>query len=1193
MYRKSILAALALAAILIATSSFAVDESFTKLSEGKKIADFACEAVYLNDADNIMGARFRHTKSGFVLDVLSIQSLPQSFMWVNSPAPSDQGEPHTMEHLLLGKGNKGRYVASLENMSLGNSSAFTMQYRTCYHYNTSAGNDVFFNLFEEKLDALLHPNFSDEEIRREVCNIGVATDDRDGSLHLEEKGTVYNEMVTSYERPWGNLYFRLGRMLYGEDHPLALESGGFPADIRTMTPEDIRNFHSSTHHLNNMGAIVSVANDVGLDNCLKELSSILKEVEPDAKPGQDPAAIVERMPDPSGAEYGMIDVVSFPHQNANEPGLLVYAWPPTRKLNSIEYIVFDLLVQNLASGQTSNLYRKFIDSQERVMNVEASSVFGWSSDDPGFPIYIGFSDIKNDLLTEAMIDSIRTLILEEIEKIASFTDGSEELTAFNERAHNRVTQDTRATAEFLNTPPRFGYRGTYSRWLGLLQQMHDKGGFERSLVSKDDYAAVRKLLSSGSNFWREYIADWRLLEDIPYGVGTKPDPEALARSEAERNERLEQYGAELEKKYNVADRAEAIARYAAEYDQKTAEIDKAAQSITMPDFIDNPPMTIDDRLDYRIEKLSSGGDIVVSTFDNISSATAGLVFNLYAIPEDKLFYVPILPTMMTEIGIVEEGESVPYDVVEERLRREVLSIYPYFTTNFRTQRAELAILASGGNPDETDNAMKWMERFIFDANLNLDNLPRIRDAVDLELRNARTRMSGSEESWVNTPANAYWRQNNPLLLLSSCFLTQEHAFFRIRWMLKDYEEDNELEQFNYFIKSIINVSSKLDEESFATLLKELGESNRVAAIDDSGNVTTRTSDIDLTAAKNLIADAISDLSASISETASNSIKKDVAYLCQVMQTGLETPPVVVLDNVRRIMRTLLHTDNVRGYIVANSDDQQQVLPELQRITDRFTRTATELQQYDTTPRILARLKSRTEVDGDPTFVGLLNESTRAGVHINSAPLASFEDNDRDKLLDFLAGRLYGGGGAHSMFMKTWGAGLAYSNGLRSNEMTGRMTYYAERCPDLSQTMSFVVDQLKNAPHDKSLADYAVSQAFAVIRSGDSYISRGMAMANDIADGLMPADVENFRKQILELSKEDNLYEDLHERMKTTYGRVLPGFGVSCLAPENDAICFVIGPTKQFESYDRYLAATEGDAAQLYRLRPRDYWLTAN
>ena len=43
------------------------------------------------------------------------------------------------------------------------------------------------------MDALLYPDYSDEEIRREVRNFGVDEDPQDGSLRLEEKGTVYNE----------------------------------------------------------------------------------------------------------------------------------------------------------------------------------------------------------------------------------------------------------------------------------------------------------------------------------------------------------------------------------------------------------------------------------------------------------------------------------------------------------------------------------------------------------------------------------------------------------------------------------------------------------------------------------------------------------------------------------------------------------------------------------------------------------------------------------------------------------------------------------------------------------------------------------------------------------------------------------------------------------------------------------------
>src|SRR2546423_13262543 len=164
--------------------------SFDSLTEGKVVNGFRAEAVYLNDSDKPFGARFRHARTGFTLDFLQIQSVPQVFAWANSFPVSERGEPHTQEHLLLGKGNVGRAHSSLEGMSLAGSSAFTQQWRTCYHFHTAAGPEVFYKLFESQMDALLHPDYTDEEIRREVSHWGINENPSDKSLHLEEKGTV-------------------------------------------------------------------------------------------------------------------------------------------------------------------------------------------------------------------------------------------------------------------------------------------------------------------------------------------------------------------------------------------------------------------------------------------------------------------------------------------------------------------------------------------------------------------------------------------------------------------------------------------------------------------------------------------------------------------------------------------------------------------------------------------------------------------------------------------------------------------------------------------------------------------------------------------------------------------------------------------------------------------------------------------
>ena len=84
------------------------DATLDTLSEGAKVRGFTAESLYLDDADKPIGARFKHDATGFTVDYLRIETAPQGFIWVNSFPTSDKGEPHTQEHLLLGKGNRGR-----------------------------------------------------------------------------------------------------------------------------------------------------------------------------------------------------------------------------------------------------------------------------------------------------------------------------------------------------------------------------------------------------------------------------------------------------------------------------------------------------------------------------------------------------------------------------------------------------------------------------------------------------------------------------------------------------------------------------------------------------------------------------------------------------------------------------------------------------------------------------------------------------------------------------------------------------------------------------------------------------------------------------------------------------------------------------------------------------------------------------
>jgi Predicted Zn-dependent peptidases, insulinase-like len=411
---------------------------YSEVTPGKIVDGFQAAALYLNDSGQPMGARFKHRKTGFTLDLLQIQSVPQAAIWVNSFPTSDMGEPHTQEHLLLGHGNKGRAVASLEGMSLAVSTAFTEQWRTVYQFNTSAGPEVFYTLLQRKLDALLHPDYSDEEIRREVRNFGVTANPADKSLRLEEKGTVYNEMTSSSSQPRSRVFRTLAKAIYGPAHPLAYNSGGEPSALRKLQPADIRKFHAEHYQLANMGMVAAFPKEMAIAGILQELDALFTRLEPE--PAGRRFQAEEDLPPPAPAATGSILFADYPHKNDQQPGTLLFAWPATLPLNPKEELLATLFIGNIAGDATTNLYKLFVDSKTRKMDLGAKGVIGYISDDLGHPTYIGLTDVTVANMNETTISAARKAVMDEIARIASLPAGSPELMEFNTRIQGRLLQ---------------------------------------------------------------------------------------------------------------------------------------------------------------------------------------------------------------------------------------------------------------------------------------------------------------------------------------------------------------------------------------------------------------------------------------------------------------------------------------------------------------------------------------------------------------------------------------------------------------------------------------------------------------------------------------------------------------------------------------------------------------------------------
>ncbi|MFC2150128.1 hypothetical protein ACFLQV_01365 [Calditrichota bacterium] len=1145
---------------------------FETLQQNSTVQGFKVNAVYTNKMNVAMGAQFKSEKTGFTIDLLQIESVPQGFIWVKSPPKWDKGEPHTCEHLLLGKGSVGQHVAALEQMTLGSSTAYTSQIYTCYHFNTTAGVEVFYQTFHAKLNALLHPDFTDEEVRREVCHVGV-TEESDGSLWVEEKGTVYTEMVSAFEKPWYYIGDACDKLLYGEGHPLVNNSGGAPWAIRTMTAEDMWDFHGEFHHLHNMGMIASVPTSVDVETYLAEMAETLDAMN-DAKPPANLQTGIRayNLSEPVTAEpVGMIKVLDFPADNADDPGQIRFAYPATLDLGNRDLLLLNQFLSALAGGASSRLYGVLVNSQTRQINPGANWINAHVNDILGNPVSFEMG-IDQSFITEEKIKELRILIETELQKIKGFKDGSKELKEFNALVKGHMISQRKRYEQRLNTPPMFGHRrGPAGAWYELMWQLEEERGFRKSLVMSDHFSEIALDLDRDKNIWNAAIDRWHLLDRSAFGVGIKPNPDILKQMETEKTERLQGYVTGFMKKYGTDDEQLALKAYKAEFDAHTAELDALRDAQDLPKFIDNPPLSLDELLDYEVSELSNGVSLVASTFNNMTSATLGLSMSMDVLPKEKLIYIPILPNVMRQIGVVEKGEVVSFDKMETRLREEVLGMNAYFSNGFETGRIELTLRGSGSDQTELMNVIGWMEAVLHSPNLSEDNIPRMIDLIDQSLVGLRNTPKRNEESWVDGPPDSYRFQTSPLYLSANSFMTQAHHLLRLKWRLTKIENGKMEKDINKFLRELAIAGADKPREKLLTVLADPPEMPKHEG------------------AKTVARMVIDDLEKTLPEIPDETVVEDWKTLQNNLRADLMTEPETVLDEIKECLELLAQADNARMFIISSEADRKASMQRIDEFANLLDNESVVVKQYyGDTPLVLERTKPRWKTDTRPTYVGLINENTRNGLIHFGATYTTPYDSSREGILNALSGNLFAGGGSHGLFMKTWGAGLAYSNGIRTRGYSGRVRYYAERCPDMAETMRFVVGVVKDGVDDPQLKEYVIALCFGRSRAADRYESRGEAMAADLADGFSPEVIAAYRRAVLEMRDDSQLWDEVQKRQPEVYGKVFVGFGEPLPEVPNGNF-FMIGPETQMISMENYINEVEGDN-YILRLYPRDFWV---
>jgi hypothetical protein len=251
-------------------------------------------------------------------------------------------------------------------------------------------------------------------------------------------------------------------------------------------------------------------------------------------------------------------------------------------------------------------------------------------------------------------------VQDELRRIAAWPAASAELAAFNARLASRMCRRA-GSFKFVNTPPTFGFRGGSSDWLTQLLNSTNLGLPQVAHVCRRSPRWKRRYRRTAT--WTGYLARWKLLEAEPWVLAARPRPDLIRQAQAERDARVEAELRRLLQHYGVGDAQEAIHRYRADYDVRTAAIDQAAAAAVPPKFVDQPPLTLDDQLDFKVTTLAGGVPLVASTFESMTSATAGVALSLAGVPASQLVYLAVLPALMTRVGVIDNGRPVSFETM--------------------------------------------------------------------------------------------------------------------------------------------------------------------------------------------------------------------------------------------------------------------------------------------------------------------------------------------------------------------------------------------------------------------------------------------------------------------------------------------------------------------------------------------------
>jgi hypothetical protein len=603
------------------------------LKAGETLNGFKILRVEPIEAMRLTAYEMEHLKTG--AKVLHLHAFERENLYAigfRTPPADSTGLPHILEHSVLAGSEKYPLRDAFKELMRSTMqtfiNAFTYPDKTLYPVASQIKAD-FYNLARVYTDLVLHPRMLQETFLQEGHHLEF---EKQGDIEsdLIISGIVFNEMKGAYSSPDSLMYKDIQENLY-PDTVYALDSGGDPEVIPSLTYEQFRDFHRKYYSPTN--ARFFLYGDIPTTEHLAFLEEMLagfERVEVDSSIQSQPLFNEPRRVD---GTYPVDKDESLECKT-----MVNLAWMLAENKDFDTALGLEILSGLLVGSAASPLRKVLIDSN---LGEDMSPTSGIESDLKQLLFCVGLRHAKNTDVTK-----IETLILDTLQDIVA--------KGFDRELIEGILHQVEFHGKEIS-------RGSYPYGISLMGNVFQTWLYDGDPLIGLDFSRVieniRKRWVDDPDMFQKMTKQWLL--DNPHRLLAvmEPDPDFGDKNEQKWTDKMAAIKAGLS-----TDQLRAIDEQASRLKVFQSETDSPEASASLPKLeLTDIPRAVE-TIAVKHACVESVPAMQHDLFTN-GIAYVDLAFDIAHIPEDLQLYLPLLGKMMSGMG----AAGLTYDEMAKRI----------------------------------------------------------------------------------------------------------------------------------------------------------------------------------------------------------------------------------------------------------------------------------------------------------------------------------------------------------------------------------------------------------------------------------------------------------------------------------------------------------------------------------------------